>query len=80
MQINKPMGPAEQQAYIAGLAQERTDLQRQMRELAEDRDGYITKKVEEAGGYKDSLDQKIYETVAEQAAVAGLEYKDGPEY
>jgi hypothetical protein len=80
MQINKPMGPAEQQAYIAGLARERSGLQRQMRELAEDRDSYISKKVEEAGGYKDSLDQKIYDAVAEQAEVAGLEYEDGPEY
>jgi len=51
-----------------------------MRELAEDRDGYISKKVAEAGGFKDSLDQKIYDAVAEQAAVAGLEYDDGPEY
>jgi hypothetical protein len=76
----KPMAPAEQEAYVAELAQERSDLQRQMRELADDRDGYITKKVKEAGGYKDSLDQKIYEAVAEQAGAAGLEYKDGPEY
>ena len=32
------------------------------------------------GGHKDSLDQKIYEAVAEQAGTAGLEYGDGPEY
>ena len=76
----KPMAPSEQLAYVAGLAQERSELQRQMRELADDRDGYISKKVEEAGGFKDSLDQKIYEAVAEQAGAAGLEYKDGPEY
>ena len=76
----KPMAPAEQEAYVEELAQERSQLQRQMRELADDRDSYITKKVKEDGGYKDSLDQKIYETVAEQAVVAGLEYEDGPEY
>jgi Mg-chelatase subunit ChlD len=76
----KPMAPAEQQAYIAGLAGERADLQRQIRVLAEDRDEYLKKEVEEAGGFKDSLDQKIYEAVAEQAGKAGLEYKDGPEY
>ncbi len=76
----KPMAPAEQEAYIAGLAGERADLQRQIRELATDRDGYLKKKVEEAGGFKDSLDQKIYEAVAEQAEDAGLEYNDGPEY
>jgi len=76
----RPMAPEEQKAYVAELAQERSDLQRQMRELADDRDGYIEKKVKEAGGYKDSLDQKIYEVVAEQAGAVGLEYMDGPEY
>ena len=76
----KPMAPAEQVAYVEELAQERSELQRQMRELADDRDGYISKKVKEAGGYKDSLDQKIYEAAAEQAREAGLEYRDGPEY
>jgi Mg-chelatase subunit ChlD len=76
----KPMAPAEQKAYVAQLAGERADLQRQIRDLAEDRDDYLKKKVEEAGGFKDSLDQKIYDAVAEQAGKAGLEYKDGPEY
>jgi len=76
----KPMAPAEQEAYVARLAGERADLQRQIRELAEDRDSYISKKVEEAGGFKDSLDQKIYDAVSEQAGKAGLEYSDGPEY
>jgi len=76
----QPMAPAEQEAYVKELAQERSDLKRQMRELADDRDSYIAKKVKEAGGYKDSLDQKIYDAVADQATVAGLEYKDGPEY
>ncbi len=76
----KPMAPEEQEAYVAGLARERSDLQQQMRELADNRDGYIEKKVKQAGGYKDSLDQKIYEAVAEQAGAAGLEYRDGPEY
>ena len=70
----------QQEAYVARLAGERVDLQRQIRELAEDRDGYISKKVEEAGGFKDSLDQKIYDAVSEQAGKAGLEYSDGPEY
>ena len=76
----QPMAPAEQLAYVEEVAQERSELQRQMRELADDRDGYIRKKVKEEGGYKDSLDQKIYEAVAEQAGAAGLDYQDGPEY
>ena len=75
-----PMAPAEQKVYLAGLATERKELNRQIRELSEDRDDYLAKKVEEAGGKKDSLDQKLYEAVKEQAAGAGLEYEDGPAY
>ena len=76
----KPMAPEEQKVYLVGLATERADLNRQIRALSEDRDDYLAKKVEEAGGKKDSLDQKIYEAVKEQAAGAGLEYEDGPAY
>ncbi len=76
----KPMAPAEQQAYVAGLAKERADLQRQIRDLAEDRNAYLSKKVEEAGGMKSSLDLQLYEAVKEQAGEAGLEYEDGPAY
>ena len=76
----KPMAPEAQVAYIADLADERADLKRQISGLSEDRDGYIQKKVEESGGAKDSLDQKLYEAVKEQAGKAGLEYEDGPAY
>jgi len=41
---------------------------------------FLAKKVDEAGGLKDSLDQKLYDAVKEQAGEAGLEYKDGPNY
>ena len=76
----KPMAPAAQEAFVAELAEERADLQRQIRKLSEDRDGYLTKKVDEAGGLKDSLDQKLYDAVKDQAGKAGLEYEDGPTY
>ena len=76
----KPMARAEQEAFVAELAEERADLQRQIRELSQDRDGYLAKKVDEAGGLKDSLDQKIYNAVKEQAGEAGLKYEDGPAY
>jgi Mg-chelatase subunit ChlD len=74
------MAPDEKLSYVAGLANERADLQRQIQELSEDRDGYLAKKVEEAGGLRSSLDQKIYDTVKEQAGKIGLEYEDGPAY
>lgn len=76
----KPMVPAEQAEYIDRLADERADYQQKIRQLAEDRDEFLAKKVEEAGGLEDSLDQMLYETVKEQAGKAGLEYKDGPAY
>ena len=74
------MAPEEQLSYVVGLANERADLQLQIQELSEDRDGYLAKKVEEAGGLRSSLDQKIYDTVKEQAGKIGLEYEDGPAY
>lgn len=76
----KPMAPAEQKAYVEELAAERQQLESKVRELAEARADFMKKKVEEAGGAKDSLDQKIYDTVSKQAAVAGLVYEDGPTY
>ncbi len=76
----KSMAPAAQEAYVAGLAEERADLQRQIQDLAQDRSAYLSKKVEEAGGMKSSLDLQLYEAVKEQAGEAGLEYRDGPAY
>ena len=74
------MAPAEQAEYVAGLASERSELKRQIQELSQDRDSFLAEKVEEAGGMKGSLDQKLYDTVKDQAGKAGLEYEDGPAY
>ena len=76
----KPMAPAEQDAFVAGLAEERAELQRQITNLAQDRNDYLSKKVEEAGGMESSLDLQLYEAVKDQAGEAGLEYKEGPAY
>ena len=74
------MEPAEQEAHVAKLAEERAAIQRRISELADDRSEYLAKKVEEAGGLDDSLDRKLYDVVSRQAAEAGLEYAEGPEY
>lgn len=76
----KPMAPAAQVEHVARLAEERADLQARISALADDRGEYIAKKVEEAGGLGDSLDQKLYDVVSRQAAEAGFEYAEGPEY
>ena len=72
--------PAERQATVMRIGQERAELQSRIAQLAGERDAYLAKKVAEAGGAKDSLDQKIYEAVRDQASQAGLEYTEGPGY
>lgn len=79
-EVLKPMAPAEQQAFVARLADERADLKRKIQELSTDRDDFIAVKVDEAGGMKDSLDQQLYEAVKAQAGKAGLKYENGPAY
>jgi Mg-chelatase subunit ChlD len=74
------MAPAEQEAYVAELAEQRTELQRRIQDLSADRNSYLQNKVEEAGGLKNSLDQKLYDAVKDQASEAGLEYREGPAY
>ena len=74
------LAPAEQSAYVARLATQRDELQRQIKEFSSDRDDFLAKKVEEAGGLEDSLDQQLYEAVKEQSGKAGLEYEEGPSY
>jgi Mg-chelatase subunit ChlD len=76
----KPLAPAEQEAYVLGMASKREELQRQIQVLAAERDSYLEEKVDAAGGLKDSLDHKIYDAVRNQAGKAGFEYEDGPAY
>lgn len=79
-EVLKPMAPAAQESYVAELAEERADLQARIRQLANERSQFIAKKVKVAGGHEDSLDQRLYDTVREQAGAAGLEYERGPAY
>jgi hypothetical protein len=76
----KPMAPAAQAQRLSELAEERAELQREIADLADQRGAWMAKKVEEAGGLDDSLDQKLYDVVSRQAAEAGLDYAEGPEY
>ncbi|MDX1482687.1 MAG: VWA domain-containing protein [Woeseiaceae bacterium] len=76
----KPMAPEAQRAYVENLAGERAAIENRMQVLADQRDAYIRERLDEDGGADDSLDQKLYEAISRQAAVAGLEYEDGPSY
>ena len=75
------MAPEEQAAIISETAERRDELQRQINELTQERSAYLEKKVEEAGGARDSLDDKIYSAVREQAGKLGLTYEaEAPAY
>jgi Mg-chelatase subunit ChlD len=75
------MAPAEQEALITETAARRNALRHQVQELAAQRSAYLEKKVEELGGARDSLDDKIYSAVREQAGKLGLRYEtDAPDY
>jgi uncharacterized protein YegL len=75
------MAPEEQAKVISETAERRNELKRQINELTEERTEYLGKKVEEAGGARDSLDDQIYRAVREQAGKLGLSYEaDAPAY
>lgn len=71
----RAMAPAAQQQLIEETAESRQKLQREIRQLAQERNDYLKKKVEESGGAKDSLDAKIYGAVRSQSATKGLKYE-----
>ncbi|HZD51887.1 MAG TPA: vWA domain-containing protein [Woeseiaceae bacterium] len=71
---------AEQKATVFRFAGERGELKRRIQQLAEQREAYLGKKVAEAGGAKDSLDQQIFDAVQKQAGEFGLVYPEGPDY
>ena len=70
----------EQLAAIKETAAKREKLQQEISDLARERDSFIEKKLDESGGAKNSLDQKIYDAVREQAADVGLRYESGPKF
>jgi len=75
------MAPEAQAAIIKETAERRNELKRQISELTRQRAAYLHKKVEVAGGARDSLDDQIYRAVREQAGKLGLSYEaDAPAY
>jgi len=75
------MAPAEQMEVINGQAKRRDELKQEIQELSESRNRFIREKVEAEGGADDSLDEKIYRAVKDQAASVGLTYdRDSARY
>jgi len=68
------MAPAKQMEVITEQAQRRERLKQEIRELSESRNRFIKEKVAAEGGADDTLDEKIYRAVKDQAASVGLTY------
>jgi len=75
--LMQSMAPAEQQALIVETAQQRKELESQIQALAIQRNTYIKKQLDEQGGASDSLDEKIFSAVRDQAGKKGLSYDAG---
>ena len=69
------MAPAEQMEVIRAQAKRRDELRQEIQKLSETRSSFIKEKVDAAGGAEDSLDEKIYRAVKDQAASIGLTYE-----
>ncbi len=75
------LAPEEQQAVVEEKVERRKALSKEIQALAAQRDEYLKRQVAERGGAKDSLDDKIYGAVREQAKAKGLHYRaDAPAY
>ncbi len=68
------MEPTEQMEVITEQAKRRDQLRQEIKKLSESRGNFIKEEIESAGGADDSLDEKIYRAVKNQAASIGLTY------
>jgi Mg-chelatase subunit ChlD len=70
----RELGKDQQAQVIKETAARRAALNAQIATLSEQRRGYIATEVTSRDGAKDSLDQKLFDTVKAQAAEKGLHY------
>lgn len=77
-QLPKPMqdmSVAEREALVETKAKQRAELNKQIRELSEQRQQFIEAELAKSGAGEDSLDEQIYSVIKEQGEKAGLSYK-----
>ena len=68
------MSPAEQREVIETQARQRSELKKQIQDLAQQRKDYLSEKVAEMDDAASSLDYQIFGAIKEQAAGKGLKY------
>lgn len=69
------MSPAAQEEFVGKTKKERSELESEIKQLAEQRNDYLRQKVVAEGGKKDSLDAKLYGAIRNQAKEKGLVYE-----
>ena len=74
-QALQAMAPEKQKLLLRKKAKQRDELQREIKELSEQRSQHIKQELEAQGGAKDSFDDQIYSTVRDQASKKGLVYQ-----
>jgi Mg-chelatase subunit ChlD len=68
------MSPKVQEKFVAEKKKERDVLEKDIQQLADQRNGYLRQKIVAEGGKKDSLDAKIIDAISIQAKDKGLIY------
>jgi Mg-chelatase subunit ChlD len=69
------LSPEARQTLVEETAQRRQQLNKEIRELAEQRAAFLRERVEAEGGARESLDKKLYEAIQTQSRRKGMEYK-----
>ena len=69
------LAPEEQMEIITDQARRREIIKSDIKKLSESRNDYIGRKIAAKGNVSDSLDEKIYSTIKEQAKQKGLIYE-----
>jgi class 3 adenylate cyclase len=67
----RDLAEPERQRFVEAQAQKRADVQAQIRALADQREGFLSKEREKAGA-EDGFDSKVLESLSEQAAKNGI--------
>ncbi len=71
------IGADARQTLIQDTAQRRDRLNREIRQLADERAEYLRDRVEAEGGAPASLDHKLYEAIQAQGRLKGMDYEAG---
>ena len=69
------MAPAAQSKLLKDKTEMRQKLNAEVKKMAQERADYIKREVKAKGGAADSLDEKIFGAVKEQAAKSGISYE-----